>query len=72
MIAELLRLETCDVSHEKAVTLQARLLRHPEEWLVFLDDPRVPPETDDHRLALPSVTTPPGVRTIFSPATRRQ
>lgn len=41
--AELLRLETCDVSHEKAITLQARLLRHPGEWLVFLDDPRVPP-----------------------------
>jgi len=40
---ELLRLETCDVSHEKAITLQARLLRHPGEWLVFLDDPRVPP-----------------------------
>ena len=40
---ELLRLETCDVSHEKAFTLPARLLRHPGEWLVFLDDPRVPP-----------------------------
>jgi transposase len=41
--SELSRLETCDVSHEKAITLQARLLRHPGEWLVFLDDPRVPP-----------------------------
>lgn len=41
--AELLRLETCEVSHEKALTLQARLLRHHGEWLVFLDDPRVPP-----------------------------
>lgn len=41
--AELSRLETCDVSHEKAITLQARLLRHPGEWLVFLDDARVPP-----------------------------
>jgi len=40
---ELLRLDTCDVSHEKALTLQARLLRHQGEWLVFLDDPRVPP-----------------------------
>ena len=40
---ELVRLETCDVHHEKAITLQARLLRHPGEWLVFLDDPRVPP-----------------------------
>ena len=41
--AELLRLETCDVSHDKAITLQARLLTHPGEWLVFLDDARVPP-----------------------------
>ena len=40
---ELTRLETCEVTHEKAITLQARLLRHPGEWLVFLDDPRVPP-----------------------------
>jgi hypothetical protein len=40
---ELVRLQTCDVSHEKALTLQARLLRHSREWLVFLDDPRVPP-----------------------------
>jgi transposase len=40
---ELSRLETSDVSHEKAITLQARLLTHPGEWLVFLDDPRVPP-----------------------------
>ena len=43
MRAELSRLETCDVSHEKAITLQARLLTHLGEWLVFLDDPRVPP-----------------------------
>jgi len=41
--AELSRLETCEVSHEKAITLQARLLRHPGEWLVFLNDLRVPP-----------------------------
>jgi hypothetical protein len=40
---ELVRLQTCDVSHEKAITLQARLLRHSGEWLVFLADPRVPP-----------------------------
>lgn len=40
---ELLRLETCEVRHEKALTLQARLLRHHGEWLVFLDDERVPP-----------------------------
>jgi len=37
------RLETCLVSHEKALTLQARIFRHTLEWLVFLDDPRVPP-----------------------------
>jgi hypothetical protein len=41
--AELERLETCDVSHAKAITLQARLLTYSGEWLVFLDDPRVPP-----------------------------
>lgn len=40
---ELVRLTWCDVSHKKAITLQARLLRHQGEWLVFLDDPRVPP-----------------------------
>ena len=26
-----------------AATLQARLQRHHDEWLVFVDDPRVPP-----------------------------
>jgi len=40
---ELARLQTCDVSHEKAITLQARLLAHSGEWLVFLADPRVSP-----------------------------
>ena len=40
---EQLRLETIELSHEKALTLQARLLRHHNEWLVFLEDPRVPP-----------------------------
>lgn len=40
---ELLRLEECGLNHEKAIILQARLLRHHDEWLVFLDDPRVPP-----------------------------
>lgn len=40
---ELLRLQWCDVSHEKALTLQALLIRHEGEWLVFLDDARVPP-----------------------------
>ena len=27
----------------KAISLQARLLRHPGEWLVLVDDRRVPP-----------------------------
>jgi len=49
---ELGRLETCALSHEKAVTLQARLLRHPGEWLVFLDDPRVPPTNNQAERAL--------------------
>ena len=40
---ELTRLQFCDVYHEKAITLQALLIRHNGEWLVFLDDPRVPP-----------------------------
>ncbi|XZE18466.1 IS66 family transposase [Pirellulaceae bacterium SH449] len=40
---ELERLASCDVRHEKAVTLQGRILRHLSEWLVFVDDPRVPP-----------------------------
>jgi plasmid maintenance system antidote protein VapI len=41
--AELLRLETWAVTHEKAQTLQARIRKHHGEWLVFVDDPRVPP-----------------------------
>ena len=34
------------VSHEKALTLQKRILKHQHEWLVFLDDPQVPPTND--------------------------
>jgi len=41
--AELSRLEACPLEHEKALTLQARLQRHHDEWLVFVADPRVPP-----------------------------
>jgi transposase len=41
--AELARLESCTVDHDKALTLQQRILKHHDEWLVFLDDPRVPP-----------------------------
>lgn len=40
---ELARLQSCDVYHEKAITLQALLIRHEGEWLVFLDDARVSP-----------------------------
>lgn len=40
---ELRRLASSEVTDEKAITLQARILRHYSEWLVFLDDPRVPP-----------------------------
>jgi transposase len=40
---ELSRLEGCPLEHEKALTLQARLKRHHDEWLVFVDDPQVPP-----------------------------
>ena len=36
-------LSTYDVTHEKAITLQGRLLRHYSEWLVFVYDERVPP-----------------------------
>jgi len=41
--AELLRLEAYPLEHDKALTLQARLQRHHDEWLVFVADPRVPP-----------------------------
>ena len=40
---ELVRLEQCELKFGKAVTLQKRLLNHPGEWLVFLDDERVDP-----------------------------
>jgi cell division septum initiation protein DivIVA len=45
--AELKRLQDCPLNHEKAVTLQERIKRYAECWLVFLDDPRVPP-TNNH------------------------
>jgi transposase len=35
------------LDHEKAVTLQERIRRYADCWLVFLDDPRVPP-TNNH------------------------
>lgn len=40
---ELQRLQGCSVDHEKAATLQERIKRYADCWLVFLDDPRVPP-----------------------------
>ena len=40
------------MSHEKAVTLQKRILKHQHEWLVFLDDPHVPPTNNMAERAL--------------------
>ena len=40
---ELKRLEQWAVSHKKALTLQARIVTYSGEWLVFVDDARVPP-----------------------------
>src|SRR5262249_31185515 len=45
--AELQRLQECPLDHGKAVTLQERIKRYADCWLVFLDDPRVPP-TNNH------------------------
>ena len=40
---ELARLKAWNVGHKKAVTLQGRIATYDNEWLVFLDDARVPP-----------------------------
>jgi len=40
---ELDRLQRCPQNHDKALTLQERINRYADCWLVFLDDPRVPP-----------------------------
>jgi transposase len=45
--AEQGRLQSCPLNHDKAVTLQGRISRYADCWLVFLDDPRVPP-TNNH------------------------
>jgi transposase len=45
--AELQRLQKCPLTHDKAATLQERIARYADCWLVFLDDPRVPP-TNNH------------------------
>jgi len=41
--SELERLSLTEVTDENAIKLQGRLLRHLPEWLVFVDDARVPP-----------------------------
>ena len=40
---ELKRLKVWAVNHPKAKTLQGRVITYQTEWLVFVDDPRVPP-----------------------------
>ena len=47
MRAELERLQNCPLDYDKAITLQERINRYADCWLVFLDDPRVPP-TNNH------------------------
>ena len=37
------RLESWVLTHNKALTLQARIVTYRKEWLVFLNDARVPP-----------------------------
>jgi hypothetical protein len=44
---ELERLQGCATDHDKAATLQERINRYADCWLVFLDDPQVPP-TNNH------------------------
>jgi hypothetical protein len=44
---QLKRLQNCPLNHDKATTLQERINRYADCWLVFLDDPRVPP-TNNH------------------------
>ena len=44
---ELKRLRSCSLDHDKATTLQERINRYADCWLVFLDDPHVPP-TNNH------------------------
>jgi transposase len=45
--AELQCLQNWPLKHDKAITLQDRINRYAACWLVFLDDPRVPP-TNNH------------------------
>lgn len=54
---ELSRLQTVPLDSEKveqkkAATLQARIIKHNDQWLVFIDDPRVPPTNNMAERAL--------------------
>ena len=40
---ELQSLQQLKLKHEKAITLQARIIKHTNSWLVFIRDRRVPP-----------------------------
>lgn len=40
---ELVLLQRLKLKHEKANTLQGRIIKHADCWLVFVADPRVPP-----------------------------
>jgi transposase len=40
---ELAALGRLKLKHEKAITLQGRITKHADSWLVFIADPRVPP-----------------------------
>ncbi len=40
---ELVLLQRLKLKHEKAITLQGRIIKHADCWLVFASDPRVPP-----------------------------
>ena len=40
---ELELLQSLELKHEKAVTLQGRIIKHVDCWLVFVKDTRVPP-----------------------------
>jgi transposase len=50
--AELSRLMSCELDHAKAKTLQERLKRYGDHWLVFLDHPEVPPTNNRAERAL--------------------
>jgi len=40
---ELVALQRLKLKHEKAITLQGRIIKHDDAWLVFTKDSRVPP-----------------------------